>query len=116
MNIDVRTDGDLPGCHRCQGQLYLTARLPHPGFPPRAGQIGVWSRIVGLCPRCDAADAHAHALLAFFAYHPQINEGNAAEFAALVQDWISGMPPPRTVDQRTLEEEITAWRRGELDG
>jgi len=100
-------------CHRCDAELYLSVRLPHPDSPTGPGAIG-HVRVATLCPRCDVDNAAAHALLAFFAVHGAVDGANAGEFAALVHDWVDALPPPPEVDLDALEDEIEAWRRGEL--
>lgn len=100
-------------CHRCDGELYLSVRVPHPHYMKAPGQPGR-IRVATLCPRCDVGNTQAHPLLAFFAVHSRVDDENAQEFADLVQAWVESLPPPREVDIEALEAEIAAWRNGEL--
>lgn len=102
-------------CHRCAEALYLAVRVPHPGFVASDGYSVTWVRMVPLCPRCDVEDASAHALLAFFAVYPQIDESNVAEFGKLLKEWVVNLPPRQTVSAEALDAEIAAWRSGEFD-
>jgi hypothetical protein len=58
-------------CHRCGGELYLTAKVPHPTLPG--------TRTLSLCPRCDAHAPHAQGLLAFFAIHSPVSVSARSE-------------------------------------
>lgn len=72
------------------------------------------TRVVVLCPRCDAGDPAACPLILFFAVHGQVTGETAEEFAALLRGWASQAQAP-DVDLDVLEAELQAWRRGELD-
>jgi hypothetical protein len=72
------------------------------------------TRVVVLCPRCDAGDPAACPLILFFAVHEQVTGETAEEFASLLRCWASQAQAP-DVDQGALEAELQAWRRGELE-
>jgi hypothetical protein len=107
--------GDLR-CRRCLGKLYARLRLPpeYAGWP--AGSFGEGTtRVVQICPDCDSAEPSAQGILAFFVLHPTIDEENAADFGALVNEWIANLPRPKSVDPRAFEEDVAAWERGDFD-
>jgi hypothetical protein len=68
MNVEVTPPTT---CHRCGGELYLTAKVPHPTLPG--------TRTLSLCPRCDAHAPHAQGLLAFFAIHSRVSVSARSE-------------------------------------
>lgn len=81
VDFDV---GDELTCHRCDGSLLLTARVPY--VVTRAdGHHVEGHRGIGLCPSCDAADPTAQGLLAYFAVHKTIHDEDEA--AALIVEW-----------------------------
>lgn len=99
----------LRPCHRCGGDLYLAAVVPHPTMPG--------SRVLVLCPRCDANDPVAQELLAWFAVHGPLNAQDVATVQPVAFRWWAmkqaeepGVPESQIVD------DIEAWRRGEFDG
>lgn len=105
-----------PSCHRCRGSLYLLLRVPPELARWPAGALGEGTvRLVPLCPRCDRDEPSAQGLLAFFGVHQTISEENAADFAALVNEWVDQLPIPKTADPAAFERDVAAWHRGELD-
>jgi hypothetical protein len=80
MNVEVTPPTT---CHRCGGELYLTAKVPHPTLPG--------TRTLSLCPRCDAHDPHAQGLLAFFAIHSRVGLASHPQLLTLAAEWIVAM-------------------------
>ena len=103
MSWQVETS-ELPPCHRCTGDLYLMLRT--------RDDRGL--RLVPLCPRCDAGDRNSQALLAFFAFHSRADVDAADDLAALVREWMVGLPP-RSAGAEVADEDIEAYYRGDLD-
>lgn len=97
----------LIACHRCGGELYLTATVAHPSLPGR--------RVLPLCPRCDANDPAAQGILAFFAVHSVVDSDMFAQMRELVAGWVAARRArPSGVDTTVLDADVGAWRAGEL--
>ncbi|MBB5874657.1 hypothetical protein F4553_008091 [Allocatelliglobosispora scoriae] len=103
--VDLMGGAQLPPCHRCTSELYLTARTPHPTMPG--------SRIVGLCPRCDARDPHAQPLLAYLAIHDGVQPGDERTVAALLHDW-TVTAATRIPDPAAFDDDLHTWSAGDL--
>ena len=113
MNLTIRT-GPLI-CRRCDGEPYLSVQVPRMDWPDRNGNHTAY-RVVTLCPRCDVDDTNSHALLAFFAFHGSIlNVEVGTEFLELVESWVGGLQPPRTVSPEDFEADVAAYYNGEFD-
>lgn len=97
----IVTESSSP-CHRCSGDLYLTATVPDATLPRK--------RIYVLCPSCDADDPSAQGLLAFMALYGLVDETTLGQFEELVSEWLAA---PRThgVDEQTLDRDIEDWLR-----
>ncbi|MFY1652835.1 DUF6300 family protein [Solwaraspora sp. WMMB762] len=89
-------------CHRCSGELYLTATVPDPDLPCK--------RIIVLCPSCDAEKPAAQGLLAFMAIHGRVDESTFVQFEKLVVEWIAASNL-QGVDEQTLDRDIEEWLR-----
>ena len=112
-DITLARTGEPPPCPRCGGEGLLSAQVPHEWRNNR-GIMVRGTRIVVLCPHCDAEDPAAGSLILFFAVHGQVTGETTEEFASLLRGWASQAQAPE-VDQDALEAELQAWRRGELD-
>src|ERR1700726_3888336 len=84
----ARTADPPPPCPRCGQEGLLSARLPH-GWRNNLGATVRGTRVVVLCPRCDADDPAAGPLILFFAVYGQITEETTEEFASLLRAWAS---------------------------
>ena len=95
-------------CHRCGGELYLTATVAHPTLPG--------SRILPLCPCCDAGDPAAHGVLAFFAAYGAVDPDTHPELLHLAAEWIaakqaqpSGVNADQVVDEAQTLRHDDDW-------
>lgn len=105
MTAPLDVDTDAGACHRCLGDLCLRLKVTTPGDPPTV-------RIVPLCRRCDVDVPEAQGLLAFFTLHPAVDVGTVAVFATLAAEWLTHLPPPRTVDPAVFEADVAAALNG----
>jgi hypothetical protein len=104
------------GFHYCGSELYLAARIPHPGWDTRSGRRGTGSRIIGLCPRCHAGDPASHALLAYFAFHDgAVDADSIEEFGLLLDIWLA-TPRPTGVTDDLLDQDIENWQHERSSG
>ena len=110
--IDIRMDNSLPCCPRCGQQGLLAAEIPH-GWNNPDGTATQGTLPVVLCAACDHGSATAGPLIVFLLVHEQITAETLEECAALIQRWADGIAIP-PVNMEQLEEEILAWRRGDL--
>lgn len=101
MNADIELLDDLP-CNRCSGKSYLAVRIPHPTAPSMM--------TFTLCPRCDADNAKAHGLLAYFAYHSAVEADQLDDFAFLVLEWAHSLAQPSQVPPEKGEEDWKLFR------
>jgi uncharacterized protein DUF6300 len=113
MGIDIVSTGDLK-CHRCLGVLYLAIRAPHPEWQPSPGTQASFTRLVGLCPKCDADCAAAQSLLAYFAIYSEVTEDTIDTFAELLQRWVNDVGCQQ-VNPSEVDSEIQQWHNGEFD-
>lgn len=113
VDIMLARTGDQPPCPRCGRDGLLSAQVPH-GWRNTRGTMVRGTRVVVLCPRCDAGDPAAGPLVLFFAVHGHVTGETTEEFASLLRNWASQAKAPE-VDQDALEAELQAWRCGELD-
>lgn len=91
-------------CHRCGGELYLTATVPHPSLPG--------SRLLPLCPRCDADDPAAHGVLAFFAAYGRVDLDTYPQLLQLVEEWIAAkQAQPTEISADQMADEAESLRR-----
>ncbi|MFC9472706.1 DUF6300 family protein [Nocardia sp. NPDC056952] len=94
IDVEVVVD-DLP-CHRCGDSLILAIRVPH-GFHRADGELVSGTRTVPLCRVCDRDDPVAQGVLAFFAFHEQIDATTVGEGGTILTEWIdtvSNRPTP----------------------
>jgi hypothetical protein len=110
--VTVRISDIQPCCPRCGQQVLLSADLPH-GWDNPDGTRTSGTIPVGICERCDASDPAAGALITYFQVHGQVDASSLHEFAGLAQAWADGVAIP-PLDTAALEDEIRAWKQGEL--
>lgn len=79
VQVDAST---LRRCHRCEGALLLTAKVPH-----TIGQAA-GTRTIGVCPVCDRDNTELQGVLAFYAFHAHVTDDNSWEAAELIYEWI----------------------------
>lgn len=110
--IDVRLTGDLPSCPWCGQRGLIAASVPH-GLGSTDGNVTRGTLPVVLCARCDHENPAAGPLIMYLLVHEQVTLGTLQQCAALIQRWVDSIAIP-SVDIEQLEEEILAWRQGEL--
>jgi hypothetical protein len=110
--IDIRIDDNLPCCPCCGQQGLLAATIPH-GWNNPDGTVTRGTLPVVLCAACDHDSATAGPLIVYLLVHEQITAETLEECAALIQRWADGIAIV-PVDMGQLDEEILAWRRGDL--
>jgi hypothetical protein len=110
--VDVRLAGDLPSCPRCGQQSLLTADVPH-GWDNPDGTATHGTIPVVLCAACDHDSPAAGPLVLYLLVHEQITPETLHECAALIQRWADSITIPAP-DMDQLEEELHAWRQGNL--
>lgn len=113
MSIEIVSTGDLR-CHRCLGDLYLAVRVPHNSWQTPPGTNLSATRLVPLCPRCDANRPAAQDLLAYFAVYSSVTESTLHIFADLLQRWVNDIDCPQ-IDLAEVDAEIQQWLDGEFD-
>jgi len=110
--IEVRLASNLPSCPRCGQQGLLAADVPH-GWDNPDGTATRGTIPVVLCAACDHGSPSAGPLVAYLLVHEQITAETLHECAALIQRWADSLTIP-AADADVLEEELAAWRRGDL--
>ncbi|GAA2626911.1 DUF6300 family protein [Actinomadura fulvescens] len=110
--VDVVAAGEAPSCTRCGGEGLLSARVPH-GFERPDGHRVNGTTVVVLCPRCDAGDRAAGALITFFHVHGEVESDTVQHCADLIHAWVDSIHIP-PVNVEAVEAEFDAWKRGEL--
>ncbi|GAA3518217.1 hypothetical protein FHR32_006324 [Streptosporangium album] len=90
----------------------MSALVSHGWTNASGADVRGWVTVV-LCADCDADAPHAAPLITWFHVHGSVDADNDAAFLALLTEWAKNVRVA-TLDEATLEEEITAWRRGEL--
>ncbi|MFC7646181.1 DUF6300 family protein [Streptosporangium lutulentum] len=99
-------------CPRCTGKGSLSARVSYGWTNSRGIDVRGWNHVT-LCAGCDADAPHAAPLITWFHVHGSVVGDNCEEFVVLLTDWAEHVRVPE-LDQAALEEEIDAWRCGEL--
>jgi Family of unknown function (DUF6300) len=97
VQVDAST---LRSCHRCEGALLLTAKVPH-----TIGQAA-GSRTIGVCAVCDRDDHALQGVLAFYAFHEHVTDDNAEEALTLIAEWLDHVLTNQTALNQQ-EEKIT---------
>jgi uncharacterized protein DUF6300 len=69
--------------------------------------------VVVLCPRCDADEPKAGAVITFFHVHGQVDAITVHQCGDLLRAWVASITIP-PVDTAAVDAEHEAWRRGEL--
>lgn len=87
-------------CPRCGTRLCLTAQIG-------TAQVGQQRRTVALCPGCDAGNADAGPLLAYFADRPNVDPADRGRVADLLGRWLNSLPTSDT--SPSLAEAAEAW-------
>ncbi|GHJ44751.1 hypothetical protein Cs7R123_20930 [Catellatospora sp. TT07R-123] len=100
--VEVRAAGDAR-CGSCTERLYLTAKIPVPQSRR--------SRVVHLCPGCDAGLPEAQGLLAYFAEHRQVRPEDMHRVSELVGRWLEALTRPDP-QQSSLAADVAAWWSG----
>lgn len=100
-------------CWRCGRPGLLTAHLPH-GWHNNSGHLVEGTVPVVLCQHCDYDAPGAGPLIAFLSVHGPLTDADGAEVVSFARPWLAALPPP-VPDLQILEQELEAWRRGELD-
>ncbi|WP_018588987.1 DUF6300 family protein [Salinispora arenicola] len=95
-------------CHRCGTKLLLSTDRPHPRFVN-----AIYRR--NLCPQCDVSDPAAAGILAFFAVHHHITNGNIKEFETLLHEWVDRTAEAPQVSPEAFAADVEAFKRGDLD-
>lgn len=70
------------------------------------------TRLVGLCPRCDANQPGTQGLLAYFAIHSAVQPGDETTFAGLLRTWVDSIPAHP--DESQWAEDARKWSEGDL--
>jgi hypothetical protein len=90
----------------------MTADVPH-GWDNPDGSRTDGTIPVTLCAVCDVDRPAAGPLVAYLLVHEEITEDNLAEGAALIRRWAESLYIG-AADASKIEEELNAWRRGDL--
>lgn len=110
--IDVVSAAHVPACPKCSEDGLLSARVPHNIERPDGYIVHGTTQVV-LCPRCDADQPAAGALITYFHVHGQVNDDTLTQAADLIAAWATSISiPPPDLDQ--IDAEAAAWRSGDL--
>lgn len=114
--MDFEVSNEL-NCHRCDGPILLSARVPHT-LTRTSGERTDGTRGIGLCPTCDSKDPDAQGVLAFFALHGSVADHTVASIATLIDEWVHRIvrrPQPAEREMyEAVEHEYRRWREGDL--
>lgn len=92
-------------CHRCDGPLLASIRVPHQ-FCRADGGVVEGLRTVTLCRHCDGEDPSAQGVFAFFALHERIESEHVREAGDLLREWIDAVlaRPAPSLEDLSIED------------
>ncbi|TDE58855.1 hypothetical protein E1295_04435 [Nonomuraea mesophila] len=100
-------------CPRCRtGEVLAVVRVPH-GWTNASGRPVMGVGEVLLCGRCDAGRPVTGPLVAYLTAHESVGPAELDDLAPLLRRWMDGVRAPAP-DERALQAETEAWRRGDL--
>ncbi|MFJ4919430.1 DUF6300 family protein [Streptomyces sp. NPDC088725] len=109
--LAVRLD-DAPECPGCGTPGLLRVSFPHVWLNQSGREVRGTGEAV-LCPLCHSRAPAAAELLALFAVDGSATDENMHMLVELAVPWATAMSQ-RSPDSRSLAEEETLWRLGEL--